>query len=1012
MSRFEKIRRSLSSAKQKAGTIGKKSTQIKKTASGKTIRVNQNLTTRMKAKKDARARARAEYLATLPKSRVKRFFFRLHPKRLAKYWFSRDGGIMALKIVGISILVMSIFIAGVFAFFRKDLPKNITDLDACSLGQTIKFYDRTKTILLWSGAGDVDCRPVALADISPYLQKAVVASEDKKFYSHHGFDAAGTFRAAISNVRGRETQGGSTITQQYVKLSQLSSEKTISRKIKELILSVELDASYKKDEILQAYLNEIGFAYQYNGAEAAAQGLFNKPAKELTLDEAAILAAGIPSPDFYWVQDQEALKDRKNYVLDQMVITGAITSDEAEAAKKVDTLAKVVKTNNQYKDIKAPHFVLEALEQLKNDPRYDFGKDVNKLGLTVTTTIDMNLQKIAEESVANGFACVRGRYGSYGIDCLGNFDNAAFVAEDVSTGQVVAMVGSRDFNIPGYGQLNVATTPRSPGSSFKPYDYATLMKVSENWGAGSIFYDVKTDFGGGYRPEDYDGREPGGISMRYALGGSRNIPAIKAMYAAGIDNVHQTIKDLGLTDGITGCAGAPECDGILSTAIGDGGQVRLDQHVHAYATFARLGKNKEQTYILKVEDAKGKAIREWKDSDGTQAIDAQIAYIINDMLSDRNASYFRNSKGYRDEVTNGFEALDIPAGMKTGTTNNFDNGWLMGFTQKYAAGVWIGNHENRSSVGRGYENSTARIWGEFMRRAHETMAEKPGAWAKPEGIKTVGYDSGFYSLLKSKCTGAQLGNVCGYGQSDIYPSWYVAPKSGNGQKATIDTVSNLLATDCTPDLAKKEITGGFVTPEITSADPNYSRWLAPIVARYGSAGGVIPTDKDNVHKCSDTKPSVSISNSGSIVTATYTQGTHPLKTLNIKIDGQIAQSFDISSNGSTDYSVSISGTHDVQAEVIDTLLYSDSSSTITVTGSAPITLSYSETGPAGVNTRLDWDPVSGATIYEVYRNGSLLASTPSSNYVATGANANGSFYIRAKNGGGGYIGSQSNTVTR
>src|SRR5688572_4075405 len=153
------------------------------------------------------------------------------------------------------------------------------------------------------------------------------------------------------------------------------------------------------------------------------------------------------------------------------------------------------------------------------------------------------------------------------------------------------MVGSRDFNIPGYGQLNIATTPRSPGSSFKPYDYAALMKSSENWGAGSILYDLRTNFGGNYRPENYDGREPGGVSMRYALGGSRNIPAIKAMYTAGIEYTHQVAIDLGIKDGIINCAGAPKCEGILSTAIGDGGQVRLDQHVHGYASLSRLGKN-------------------------------------------------------------------------------------------------------------------------------------------------------------------------------------------------------------------------------------------------------------------------------------------------------------------------------------------------------------------------------------------------------------------------------------
>ena len=269
--------------------------------------------------------------------------------------------------------------------------------------------------------------------------------------------------------------------------------------------------------------------------------------------------------------------------------------------------------------------------------------------------------------------------------------------------------------------------------------------------------------------------------------------------------------------------------------------------------------------MLKIEDAKSKTISEWKQPEGTQAIDPQIAYIIDDMLSDRNASYFRNGKSYRDRVTNGFEALDVPAIMKTGTTNNFDNGWLMGATTKYAAGVWIGNHENKSSVFRGYENATAPIWGEFMRRATEALSAKPAAWVKPAGIKTVSIDAATFSLLKAKCTGAQLGNVCGYGQSDIFPSWYSPKKTGTGVKATIDTISGRLATDCTPDLAKKEVVSGNIMPEITSADPQYSKFLAPILARYGgSAGGVIPTEKDNVHDCSDAKPKITLSASGSV----------------------------------------------------------------------------------------------------------------------------------------------------
>lgn len=932
----------------------------------KTIRINQNLTAKIRSRRDIQARKHAEYLSTLPKSRLGRFFYRLHPRNLVHYWFSRRGLLMVLKISGISILCLSIFLAGVFAYFRKDLPQNITDLRACSLGQTIKFYDRTKTVLLWSGAGDVDCRPVALSEISTHLQKAVITAEDKNFYSHHGFDPIGLFNAAVSNAAtGGGGRGGSTITQQYVKLALLTSERSVTRKIKELILSVELDASYKKDEILQAYLNEIGFAYQYNGAEAAAKGLFDKSAKDLTLDEAAIMAAGIPSPDLYWVQDQAALVKRKAYVLDQMAGEGYITKDEAKAAKAVDTLAKVVKNKSQYKDIIAPHFVLEVYKQLKEI----YGKDVTKLGLTVTTTLNTELQKIAEESVTNGFPCRNG----LGIDCLGVFDNAAFVAEDVPTGQVVAEVGSRDFNIPGYGQLNLATTPRSPGSTFKPYDYATLIESGDNWGPGSVLYDLRTNFGGNYKPQDADLREPGGTTMRYALGNSRNIPAIKAMYIAGIDKVHALTIRMGVKSGITGCQGAPHCEGILSTAIGDGGQVRLDEHVHGFASFARLGKNIPQTYILKIENKQGKTLQEWQLEDGDQAIKEETAYLINDMLSDQNASYFRINQGYRERISNGFEAMGIPAAMKTGTTNFADNGWILGYTGKYAAGVWMGNSENKSSNQIAYERATTPIWGEFMRRAHELLPEKPGAWTRPAGIKAASsMDSAMYAALKAKCTGAQVGNVCGFGQSDIFPSWYSPRASGTVQKAVIDTISSKLATECTPELAKKEVTGGNIQPEISASDPNYKNWLAPIAARYNGVGNVaIPVDKDDKHLCSDAKPSTTLSvskidNGYYRFSSTVSQGLAQLTSLSFKIDGQTVSggSFSITSPGlvTMDYYSDITGSHAVSAQAVDSLLYEATTSPISQNFDTVPTITVSKTG-SGATTTASWTAISWADSY-------------------------------------------------
>jgi membrane peptidoglycan carboxypeptidase len=896
-------------AKLNSDKFKKKLNQLKgngrgKSRSGSNIRVNRNVSTRVRAHRDSRARKRAEYLSTLPKNPIKRFFYYWKPKNFAEYWFNRDGAIRALKVAGIALAVLMIMTLAVFAYFRKDLPKNITDLKTCSKGASTLYYDRTGNTLLWASSGDVECYPVKLDNINNNLQKAVISSEDKDFYKHGGFSFTGVARAFVSNVQGSSnTQGGSTITQQFVKNSLLTQERTITRKVKELILSIELERSYSKDEILNAYLNEIPFGSVYYGAEAAARGYFEKSAKDLTIDEAALMTAILPAPTYYspYGSNREELVSRQRAIIDKMEQQGYITKEEAEAAKKTDTLAKLSTSNkDKYKDILAPYFVLEAQQRLEEE----YGaSNARKAGFRVTTTVDLKLQKYAEEAIAKGIARIERDGG----------DNAALVAIDAPTGQVLALVGGRDFNYPKFGEINYATTPRSPGSTFKPYDYASLMTQSKDWGAGSTLYDINTDFGGGYRPKDYDFREPGAMAMRKALGGSRNTPAIKAMYIAGIENTHNVAKKMGLVSGVTGCAGAPNCEGILSTAIGDGGQIRLDEHVNAFGTFSRMGKYKPITYVLKIEDNKGKTIKEWKDTPGEQALNPEVAYTINNILSDGSARY----SGLDSQVRiNG-----VTTAAKTGTTNNSDNGWLMGYSTKIVAGVWIGHHENKKL--RGFmEQKTAPIWRDFFAKAHKDLPGAGDKWQQPTGMKRVCINTTTGYVAKS-------GGVC-----DIFPSWYQPKSPTRTQSAVIDTVSKKLATDCTPEAAKQTVTGGGILSEIPTSDPSYNRWMAPIKARYGAAGGIIPTDKDDVHKCDDIKPSVTLTikdKGGGKYTfkADVTPGTFPLKTVNFSIDGLIPAggSFEASGGQTTfeyDYTADSSSTKTIKVEVIDQGLYENS----------------------------------------------------------------------------------------
>lgn len=987
-----KIKDSIAKGAPKVGKtisekVGTKKTRPAKSGRRQDMKLYQHLMTRYNARKELRMRKKAEYLATLPKGRWNRFRYRAHPKRVARFVFSRDGLIFGAKAFGVMALLGAVTMFVTFAYYRKDLPKNITDLKACSQGQKTSYYDRTGEILLWRGEGNVDCRPVALDQVSPYLKNAVFAIEDTNFYDHPGFDVRGTMRAALSNLKGdANTQGGSTLTQQYVKLAVLNdNEQRVSRKIKELILSIELERTYEKDEILQAYLNEISFGSVYNGAEAASQGFFNKSAKDLTLDEAATFAAAIQAPGAYWEAENQAdLIGRRDYVLDRMASLGYIKQEEADAAKKIDTIAKVVPDQNKYKDILAPHFVLEVQKQLEEEIG---AQSLRKLGYKVITTVDMNLQKAAEEAVTSNMWQVQ----QYGLN------NAALVSEEVATGEVVAYVGSYDFNNPVYGRKNVAGTPRSPGSSFKPYDYAALMASSENWGAGSIMYDLNTTwsgFGAPYKPTDYDQAQPGPTSIRYALGGSRNTPAIKAMYIAGIEQTHQLAEKLGLRSGITGCStpGAKDCGTILSTSIGDGGEVRLDENVHGYATFSRNGKYIPQKYVLKILDSKGKVIRDnTKEPVAEDAIDPQIAYIVNDMLADRSASYFRNSPSYKFRVLGDYDDAGIPSAIKTGTTNNRENGWMMGHTPKYATGVWVGHNENKSANNANMEYMTGPMWAAFMKKAHENVG-KVDYWPKPEGIKTVAHDSAFYALVKGSCTGVRLGNICGFGQSDIYPSWYTPKKSSNTeQKVVIDTVTNKRATDCTPERARKEITGGgAIIPEVDSSDPNYNNFMTPIRARLKSPDGVaIPAENevDDYHSCSDVRPTVTISmpancNGNCTISASVTRGTKPLKNLYFKMNGSVmgGGTYEISANGgvySYDLVPETSGPQEFSVEVVDEGLYDATDSQNSSLTAVPFNLD--SVVSQGASVRLTWDDIGGS--YSLRSsgggNGLGLGCTPS-----------------------------------
>lgn len=932
------------------------------TKSGRKIKLHTSLMQKYIARRDKRELKKAELLRDMPKGRFKRFMFHMQPKRIYHYWFSKRGAVMALKIVGIGLVAGFVVIMGVFAYFRKDLP-NLKDISGSSIGGSIRYYDKTGQTLLWEDYDAVKRIPVEGDQISQYMKDATVALEDRDFYKHGGFDMKGILRAGISNLFGGSSkQGGSTITQQLVKLNEdWTEQRTYSRKIKELILAVELERTYSKDEILTGYLNTAPYGNIEYGVEAASRDYFQKSAKDLTLDESAFLAAIPKAPSSYspygpYFNDggKEAAIDRAHYALGVMKDTGMITQEQYDEAVKTDTIAKVKNQPTKYAGIKAPYFVLAAKEQLENK----FEQTYKRGGWKVITTLDMQLQELAEKSLSDGMAQMKRQKA----------DNAAFVAEDNQTGQVVALIGGVDFTNEEYGQINYANDVNiSPGSSIKPYDYAAYIENNTNVGAGSVLYDQVGPLPGypcdnrstttGNCLNDFDrNQNTGPLTLRYALGASRNIPAAKAVLSvvpddtssgktASINKWLSTIN--GLMDNpsgykcykpgtdVTKATKNDETQCYTAAAIGDGAYLHLTDHVNGIASISRLGKAIPQTFILKVTDSANKVIDEFSQPAGNQVIRPDSAYIVSDMASDPKASYLGGScsastcTGKKFHLYKGWKN-----GIKTGTTNDQYDGLMVSWNTKYSAGIWVGNHSRTVSYIGQPENMTDPIMAQFMKGAIDQLGDvQPVNWEKPSGV----ISAPAFVVTKAVYSGQSVPSP----SSDLYPSWYKGKVTEN-KKQTIDVISNKLATDCTPELAKKELdnasSAAFSVDQFSGADADTN-------------------NKDDVHLCTDSRPTISVNagagtgNSYSI-TAIVGQGTHDLVgnsdkgggKLNIIVDGTTIQTFDLASGTysyTTSYTPSSASSHTVTAQVVDSVLYDATSSSATI---SPVGLSYTTSG--------------------------------------------------------------------
>lgn len=577
--------------------------------------------------------------------------------------------------------------------------------------------------LLYSFYKDYNRIYVPLKDIPDNLRHATIAIEDKDFYKNKGFSITGTFRGLVLDpiFKGRAS-GGSTITQQLVKNALLSPERSPTRKLKELILAIQVDSKYTKDEILEMYLNNIPYGGTAVGVEAASNLYFSKKAKDLTLAESAFLA-GLPQlPSYYspYQNKDKAYIGRTEAVLRRMREDGYISKQQEE--KTFEEVKKLEFKPRRTESIKAPHFVMYVRQQLVNM----FGENLVENGnLTVTTTLDEELQADAEDIVQTELDKLKG----YKVK------NGSVIVEDVKTGGILAMVGSKDyFDIDNDGNFNAATSLRQPGSSLKPITYAVALE--KGYTASTLLMDVGTEFPvvgqASYKPVNYDGKFRGPVQLRFALGNSLNIPAVKMLakigikpvmekgYEMGIDNWEPTTKNLQSVG--------------LSLVLG-GREASLKQITSAYSVFAREGKKKDPFSIVEVKDRKGKTLYKHKDEGEEQVISPEVAFIISHILLDNNA---------RADTFGTRSYLVIPGktvSVKTGTTDQKRDNWTIGYTPSYVVGVWVGNNDNTPLDPRIASGVTGAspIWNRVMQAA--LKGKKNEEFKVPSNVVAVPVDS-------------------------------------------------------------------------------------------------------------------------------------------------------------------------------------------------------------------------------------------------------------------------------
>lgn len=796
---------------------------------------------------------------------------------------------------------------GVFLVWASTLTiPDFASIEYRKVAQSTKIYDRTGEVLLYDIHQDIKRTIVPHQEISPFIKSAAVAIEDAAFYEHYGVRPLAFLRAVLVNIsEGEFSQGGSTITQQVVKNTLLTPEKKISRKLKEWVVAIKLEQEYSKEEILTLYLNESPYGGNIYGIEEASHAFFATSSLNVTLAQAAYLAALPQAPTYYspYGNNRDALDERKNKVLRNMYSLNFITKEEYEEA-----LAEVVEF--QARDdfgIKAPHFVTWVREELVRL----FGEEaIEESGFRVITTLDYELQEKAEEIVR--------RYAEEN-EFKFNANNAGMIGIDPITGGVLVMVGSRDyFDIEKQGNFNVTLARRQPGSAFKPFVYATAFE--RGYTPSTIVYDLQTQFqttcdaegepldpAGDpdecYTPRNYDNLFRGPITLRDALAQSVNVPAIKTLYLAGLPQSLRTAEKMGVTS-------LEDVGRYGLTLVLGGGEVSLLEMTSAYGVFANMGLRVPHQNILRIEDSLGNIVYEPR-LEYEQVIPKNVSLQISDVLSDNEA----RTPAFGSQSYLYFPNNDVA--VKTGTTNDYRDAWIIGYTPNFSLGTWVGNNDNTSMEKKVAGFIVAPMWNEMMQ---EILAYYPQEeFDEPES--TLDEDS------KPVLRGVWQG----------------------GQTYYVDAISGKLATSLTPDIYREERIlmqihnilhwvdksnpqgPAPINPEV---DAQYELWEEP-VRKWVEIGGFqtqtatsIPSEYDDVHT-EENKPNIAIiqfspipviDKSTPVTIQVAVGGVYPISSVEYYVND-----ISIGSTSNEPYSFTfipekirvVSGTNTLRAEVVD-----------------------------------------------------------------------------------------------